>query len=69
MKARVEYENGRFHIRPISIGAYAVSFKTKTEADYVACAINIAFERGQEDVRSALRYLIGAAKTTRVEED
>lgn len=62
MKAIVTPAGGKFYITPTSVGLNGVAFKTRGEAEYIANAINSAFERGKEEIRSGLRDLIGAAE-------
>lgn len=66
MRAYVEQNisDKAFYISPVAAGAYGVAFKEKWQADRVASAINAAYEDGRNDVKRALRELIGAAEET-----
>ena len=60
--AYVEIKDGRFHVGPWNGEAYGIYFENQNDAEHIASAINNAFERGKEDVRSSLRDLIGAGR-------
>lgn len=63
MTAHIEKgSDGKFYITPISSGMSGVPFKNVGDASVVCEAINMAYRRGQEDIRSAMRDLLNVAE-------
>lgn len=50
---------GQFYIVPLSAQLNGVSFATREEAEYIAKAVNGAYERGWETARLEIRKAIG----------
>ncbi|WP_146175684.1 hypothetical protein [Agrobacterium pusense] len=55
-----QQDDGKWYVMPAHVGLYGVPF-AKDKACIIVDAINAAFVSGQNDVRSSLRRLIGAA--------
>lgn len=51
--------DGDFYITPLHLSLNGVSYKTRSEAEYIARAVNLAYEAGREDVRYGMRDLLG----------
>jgi hypothetical protein len=63
LQARVEKStDNQFYITPIGAGGYGIAFKEEWQADRIADAINDAYARGANELRSSLRELLGAAQ-------
>lgn len=59
MIAQIEKgSDGKFYITPTPIGMTGVPFKSIGTATIVCDAINMAYRRGQEDVRSDIRNIL-----------
>lgn len=59
--ATISESGGKFYIRPLAVNLNGLSFKTRAEAEYVVNAVNNAYRRGKDEIRSNIRDLIGAA--------
>jgi hypothetical protein len=55
-------DDGKYYIRPLAARLNGVSFKTKADAEYIVDAVNAAYNRGKEDVKSAMRDLLNVAE-------
>lgn len=65
-RALIKEENGRWYIIPLAAHCNGVSFDNRRDAGVVADAINLAFQAGQEDIKSRFRDLLDVP---RVEEE
>ena len=56
-------DDGKFYIVPARACASGIPFKEKWQADHIADALNIAYERGQDGLRAQLRDLLKVPST------
>lgn len=56
-----EGSDGLFYVTPLRVGLNGTFFASKGEAEYVARAVNHAYEVGKEELREGLRDLLGVS--------